>query len=214
MASAHGWLVHVPPSGMWNAFGKPKYIDASVWLPNATRPDVDDALKVTVERYLGAYGPASDADIGRWLGQPRRAPIREAIESLGQRIRRFRGPDGRELVDLEDAPLATGNEDAPSRFLARWDNVILGYETRDRILPADYARAVIKKNADILPTITVNGYVAGTWSLAENGGSTTIEISPLGKISRSSKTEMTDEAERLVRFVGRDSTEHRVEWRD
>ena len=124
MADAHGWLVHVPPSGRWESFAKPRYIDASVWLPDAERPSPEDALRIAVERYLPAYGPASVADIGKWVGQPRLPQVRAALEALGDRVRRFRGPDGRELVDLDGTPLATGEEPAPVRFLARWDSVL------------------------------------------------------------------------------------------
>lgn len=212
MASAHGGLVHVPPSGTWDAFGKPSYIDAEVWLPKAERPEPDGALRTTIERYLGAYGPASEADIGRWLGQPRLAPIHEAIDALGERIRRFRRPDDREVVDLEGAPLATGDEPAPSRFLARWDSVILGYETRDRILPPGLASTVIKKNADIRATFTVDGFVAGTWSVTTSRGSTTLEIKPAATVTKTAKAELTDEAERLVQFMARGANATVVRW--
>jgi hypothetical protein len=212
MASAHGWLVHAPPSGRWDAFGKPRYIDAGVWLPKANRPEPDEALRITIERYLGAYGPASTADVGRWLGQPRPAPIREAVDALADRIRRFQGPDGRELIDLAGAPLATGDEDAPVRFLARWDSVILGYEVRDRILPAALATTAIKKNADILATFTVDGLVAGTWSVSADSGTTNLEIRPVSSVPEAARTELTEEAERLARFVTRDEGRTQVRW--
>ena len=212
MASAHDWLVHVPPSGKWDAFGKPSYIDAGVWLPKARRPEPEAALRTAVERYLGAYGPASDADIGRWLGRPRLAPIREAIDALGERIRRFRGSGDRELVDLDGAPLATGDEPAAGRFVARWDSVIIGYETRERILPSKLAPAIIKKNADIRATFTVDGYVAGTWSVAAGGGSTTLEIKPAVAVPNAAKAQLTDEAERLAQFIARDSGRTEVRW--
>jgi hypothetical protein len=127
MASTHGWLVHVPPSGSWDSFARPRYIDAGIWLPSAVRPDPEAALRVAIERYLGAYGPASIADAGRWIGQPRLSLVREAVASFGDRIRRFRGPDDRELVDVGGALVANGDEPAPARFLARWDSVIIGY---------------------------------------------------------------------------------------
>src|SRR5204862_1288853 len=99
--------------GRWDSFAKPRYIDATAWLPNAIRPGPEEALRIAIERYLRAYGPASVADAGRWIGQPRLALVREAVAALGDRVRRFRGPDDRELVDLVDAPVATGDEPAP-----------------------------------------------------------------------------------------------------
>lgn len=213
MASAHGWLVHVPPSGRWDVFSKPRYVDASAWLPQATQPEPGAALRDATERYLGAYGPASVADIGRWIGQPRLPRVREAVAALGARIRCFRGPDDRELVDLVDAPIADGDEPAPCRFLARWDSVIIGYEARDRILPPDLASAVIiRKNGDFLPSFTVGGFVAGTWSVSSAGRTTTLEIKPVEAVPRAAKTELTDEAERLVRFIARDDSPTEVRW--
>jgi hypothetical protein len=214
MASSHGWLVHVPPSGTWDSFARPRYIDAGVWLPKAACPDPDEALQVTVERYLGGYGPASVVDIGRWIGQPRIPRVRAAIQALGARIRRFRGPDDRELVDVVDAPLADGDEPAPARFLSRWDSVIIGYEARDRILPPALVAAVIKrKNGDFLPSFTIDGLVAGTWSVAASGRKTILEIQPAESVAKGTRTALTDEAERLVRFIARHDDRHEVRWK-
>ena len=55
MAEAHGWLVHVPPSGYWNSFAKSRYVDAGVWIPDATAPDADDGAargRRTISGYL------------------------------------------------------------------------------------------------------------------------------------------------------------------
>ena len=167
MAEAHGWLVHVPPSGRWNSFAKARYVNAGDWLAGATLPEPDEALRLAVDRYLRAYGPASVADIGKWLWQPRLPRVRAALDGLGDRVRTLRGHDGRDLHDLAEGPLATGDEAAPPRFLARWDSVVIGYERRDRILPDAIAGDVIRpKNGDFLPSFTVDGHVAGTWSVA------------------------------------------------
>jgi hypothetical protein len=213
MADAHGWLIHVPPSGRWGSFAKPRYVDASVWLPGATPPDPDEALRISIERYLRTYGPASDADIGKWIGQPRLPRVRAAIGALGERIARYQGPDGRELVDLAGAPLATGDEPAPGRFLARWDEVLIGYDRRERILPDAVAGDVIrKKNGDFLPSFTVDGFVAGTWSVASSPAEAILEIGPSVPVGQAARTELTDEAERLVRFMAPEATRHDVRW--
>jgi hypothetical protein len=215
MADAHGWLVHVPPSGMWDSFARPRYLDASAWIATATPPDPDDALRTAVERYLGAFGPASDADIGKWAGQPRLAAVRAAIDALGERIRRWIGPDGRILFDLVDAPVATGDEPAPGRFLARWDSILIGYERRDRILPDAVAPEVIRaRNGDFLPSFTVDGYVAGTWSVATKASEAVLELTPSVAVPATARASLTEEAERLARFVGRDATRHGVRWVD
>jgi hypothetical protein len=213
VASAPGWLVHVPPSGSWGSFAKPRYVDASVWLPEAVRCDPAEALRVATERYLAAYGPASAEDIGKWVGQPRIGRVRETLEALGDRVRLFRDEDGRQLVDLHDAPLATGDEAAPARFLARWDSAIIGYDRRERIMPPNLAELAIRlKNGDFLPTFTVDGFVAGIWMVETTRHEAILTLTPGGPVPSSVRTELTDEAERLVRFVAADVSRHEVRW--
>jgi hypothetical protein len=165
-----------------------------------------------VRRYLGAYGPASIEDIGRWLGERRPARLRTASAALGDGVRRLDSDDGRQLLDLEGAPLASGDEPAPSRFLARWDSVLIGYDERDRMLPRELAPAVVKKNGDFLPTFLVDGRVGGLWSSETVAGEGVLRLEPLVHIARAERTSLTEEGERLVRFVERDASRHAVRW--
>lgn len=50
-----------------------------------------------------------------------------------------------------------------------WDSVLLAYADRSRIIPPDYRRLVIRSNGDVLPTLLVDGYVAGAWRPLANG---------------------------------------------
>ena len=172
-----------------------------------------DALSLVIRRYLAAYGPASVADIARWAGQRALGPLQGVIAGWGDEVRELEGPDGRRLFDLSDLPLASGDEAAPPRFLARWDSVILGYERRDRILPDALAPAVVRKaHGDVLPTFTVDGWIAGTWSTAAQRTGATMELRPLRTIDASDRRAVADEAERLIRFVEPGATDHRVVW--
>lgn len=212
MASAGGGLVHVPPSGLWRSHGKPRYVDARVWLPREHRPDEADGLRFAVERYLSAYGPASLGDIGKWVGQPRMSSVPAAVESLGERIVPLRGPDERDLVDLAGRSVPDGDSPAPARFLARWDSVLIAYDVRDRILPDGYRAAVIKKNGDFLPTVLVDGPVAGLWTAATTKGDAVLTITPFTKLPRRAMQELEAEGEQLVRFVEPMATRHAVAW--
>jgi hypothetical protein len=212
IASAGGGLVHVPPSGLWRSHGKPRYVDAGVWLPRERRPDGDEGLRLAVERYLNAYGPASLGDIGKWVGQPRLSRVRAAVEALGERIVSFRGPDERDLVDLVELSSPDGDAPAPARFLARWDSVLIAYDVRDRILPDAYRAAVIKKNGDFLPTVLVDGLVAGLWTVEAAKGEATLTITPFTKLTRGTQKELEAEGERLVRFIEPEATRHAVAW--
>jgi hypothetical protein len=172
----------------------------------------EEALQILIQRYLGAYGPASLADIKRWAGERKLPRLRAAAEGLGDDVRRDRASDGRELLDLADAPRATGDEEAPARFLSRWDSVIIGYDDRSRILPAEFAGAVLKKNADILATFLVDGFVGGTWTSETVKGEGVLRLAALAKVPKAERAALEDEGERLVRFVERDANRHEVAW--
>jgi hypothetical protein len=212
IASARGGLVHVPPSGHWRSHGKARYVSAGVWLPNVAFPDEEPALEEALVRYLRAYGPASVADFGQWFGQRRVSQSKAAVERLGDRLVRLRGEGGRELLDLADANLASGDEPAPVRFLARWDSLLVSYDARLRMLPDEYRPAVYKKNADILATFLVDGFVAGTWTWEVAKGIAAIDLQPLQSIGPRVRTDLTGEAERLIRFVEPEATRHEVRW--
>jgi hypothetical protein len=212
MASAGGGLVHVPPSGTWKWHGKPSYIDARVWLPNADSPGPEAGLRIAAERYLAAYGPASATDFGKWVGQPRVSRIKAALAALEDRLVRYTGPDRRELVDLATHDVPDGDVPAPARFLARWDSVLIGYDVRDRIIPEAYRPAVIKKNGDFLPTFLIDGFVAGLWSAETTKGTAVLRLEPFRKVENAGRAALEDEAERLIRFIDAEANSHEVAW--
>jgi hypothetical protein len=50
-----------------------------------------------------------------------------------------------------------------------WDSTLLAYADRSRVIPPDYRRLVTQNNGDVLPTLLVDGYVAGAWRPVEDG---------------------------------------------
>ncbi len=211
IASGRGGLLHVPPSGHWRSHGKARYVAARVWLPDLEIPDEEPALEEAVVRYLRAYGPASVADFGQWFGV-RRVPSNAAVERLGDRLVRLRAHDGRELLDLADAELATGDESAPVRFLSRWDSLLVSYEARLRMLADEHRPAVYKKNADIVASFLVDGFVAGTWTSENAKGVAAIDLQPLERLGRTAREALTEEADRLIRFIEPEADRHDVRW--
>jgi len=150
-----------------------------------------------IRRYLTAFGPSSVRDIGQW-GMLHVPGIKAAVELL-EPLRRFRDEQGRELLDVPRAPLPTADIRAPVRFLPKWDNVLLAWSDRTRILPEPYRKRVIRVNGDVAQTFLVDGFVAGTWR-AEAGR---VVVDPFAKLSRAAAREVKDEAARLEAFLAR-----------
>ncbi|MFF8828520.1 winged helix DNA-binding domain-containing protein [Streptomyces sp. NPDC015131] len=183
--------IHPPPSGTWGQRGATPLTLAETWLG---RPlDTGARLDTLVPRYLAAFGPASVADLQAWSGLTR---LREPVEALRSRLRVLRGPDGRELLDLPDAPLADPDLPAPVRFLPAYDNLLLGHADRTRVI-GDEDRARVVTGSEVRPVFLVDGVVHGVWALKEH----TLQIEPYRPLTGAQAAEVEQEAWRVLDFV-------------
>ncbi|MEO8511564.1 MAG: winged helix DNA-binding domain-containing protein [Chloroflexota bacterium] len=192
-------LVHVPFDG--EGYGRSRYAAAEDWI-GPPPPDLDEATsaRLIAERYLAAFGPASVDDLMSYVGK-RGSPARwrSAIAALGERAVTFTAEDGRVLHDLQDAPRPGEDAVAAPRLLARWDSLLLSHAAsrRERVI-ADGDRArVYTKNADVLPTLLVDGTVAGTWNRA--GG--TVTVQPFQRLDRATRAVLEEQATRLAHLL-------------
>jgi len=167
------------------------------------------AYELVVRRHLGAFGPATVADIATWSSI--RVPnIRSTLAQMKD-LRRFTDERGRELIDLTSAPRPAADIVAPPRFLARFDAAILGHAApeRTRILPEAYRKAVIF-SAEVWPTFLVDGMVAGRWTIAARPREAVLELKPFKRLSRADRAALVGEGEGLVRFYAPESKTHAV----
>jgi hypothetical protein len=148
-----------------------------------------------VRRYLAAFGPATRKDLNAWSMLPM-PPLQAALERLAP-LRRFRDEEGRELYDVARASLPPADAPAPIRFLPKWDNVLLAWADRRRILPEEYRRVVIGQNDDVAQTFLVDGFVAGTWQ--RDGGR--VRVAPFEPLPRPLRDALEDEARRLEAWL-------------
>jgi len=206
--SAHADLVSAPPGGHW-AYGgtNAPYVAARHWIGSGSRPSEADALRLLINRYLAAFGPASLADITQFAGQVP-ARIRPVLEDLAPSLRRFSDEQGRALFDLPRAPRPAAEVKAPVRFLPRYDELLIGYEHRDRVIAARHRAAVYSKNAIIEAVFLVDGLAAGTWSLEMTKADAVLRIVPFGTLARSDRTAALAEAETLARFMAPEAKTH------
>ena len=205
--SAHADLVSAPPGGHWEYGGTDHpYVAATHWIAGA-RPSDPAALEQLLRRYIAAFGPVTLADIGQFAGQVP-ARIRPALAALGPALRRVRDADGRTYVDLPRAARPAADVAAPVRFLPRYDELLVAYHERDRVIAAPYRRAVYSNNAIIEATVLVDGMVAGTWALAREGTAAVVRVAPFGKLSRADRAALIAEGERLAAFLAPEATSH------
>ncbi len=175
-------------------------------LPEA---DPTDAMRAVLAAYLGAFGPATRGDIAQWLGRSVSLFV-EALDSLD--LVSFKTEDGRKLLDLRDAPRPEASVAAPVRFLPKWDNLLLAYDRRERVLPDAIRRVVIRKNGDVLPTFLVDGVVAGSWE-APLKGRAAMSLVPFAPISARNRKAVEREGEELLAWLRPDAAAGEVVWK-
>ncbi len=186
-------MVRVPPSGTWDQRRADLYGLAQTWVRPVTHSQAA-GLEHIVRRYLGGFGPATVREIAEWAGVPH-ATLLPTIERLA--LRRFRDEKGKELVDLQRAPLPDPATPAPVRFLPTWDATLLVHARRTQILPERYRPLVFNtRTPHSVPTFLVDGAVAGTWR--HEGGR--VEIKPFEPLPKAVRREVEDEAKRLEAF--------------
>jgi hypothetical protein len=183
-------VVHHHETALWRAQPEGRFV--AVEEPEPLDPS--EARAELFRRYLAAFGPASRQDLVAWTLM-HAAEIQRALDSL--ELRRFRDEQGRELLDVPRAPLPDPDAPAPVRFLPKWDNVLLAFRDRTRVLPEPHRRKVIGANGDVAQTFLVDGFVAGTWR-ADDGR---VSVEPFASLPRAARREVEEEAERLESFL-------------
>jgi hypothetical protein len=186
-----GHVVHHHEAALWDARHSSRFV--AMEEPDAHDPT--EARAEIIRRYLAAFGPASRRDIVQWT-MMHVPEIQRALDRL-EPLRRFRDERGRELLDVPGAPLPDADTPAPARFLPKWDNVLLAFADRGRVLPEQYRKTVIRMNGDVAQTFLVDGFVAGIWRV-EDGR---IVLEPFAALTRPVRRGLEDEAERLEVFL-------------
>jgi hypothetical protein len=200
-------LVHVPHHG--EGYGRSRYAVAADWLGRQPPPIDDAAARVHVaRRYLAAFGPGTMDDLVAYVGRGKGGvrPWREAVAAIGDDLVELRGDDGRTHFDLAGAQRPEAGTAAPPRLLARWDSLLLSHapKARERVIAEAHRSAVFSKNADVLPTFLIDGFVAGTWELSRMPGEARIDLRSFAPLPRSVRDPLAAEAERVLALLAPD----------
>ena len=190
-----GPLWHHPTGGPWSFGPRPSYVAARIDAA-ARATDPATSMQWLVRRYLEGFGPATIQDIAQF-STIYRPPVKEAVAGLGDELVRLEGPNGEVLLDVPDAPLPAEDTPAPPRLMAMWDSTLMAYRDRSRVIPPDYRTVVMRNNGDVLPTLLVDGHVAGVWRPVESG----IEATAFHPLTDDAWDGLAAEAAALVGFL-------------
>ncbi|MCL2708789.1 MAG: winged helix DNA-binding domain-containing protein [Defluviitaleaceae bacterium] len=120
-----------------------------------------EVLPKLFKRYLSAYGPATLADAAWFFGlQKERKQELFALDLEG--YSRFEHNKGVYYNVEDDADIG---EIPELTLLSGFDPYVVSYIEREDVLPKEYKKAVVMSSGICLPTIAVNGRVAGLWNI-------------------------------------------------
>jgi hypothetical protein len=180
-------LVMVPDEDTRWGFGRAvRFTLAGPWLGAPLAQD--GTQQALVRRYLGAFGPASAKDVQSWSG-------------VGG------------MTALLDEPGAGAA--APPRLLPEFDNLMLAWDDRSRVIADEHRPRVTTKNLRVKATFLVDGRVAGTWTIAAKRRVATLTLTPFAetRIPKRALTQLEAEAERIVRLVEPATRDHAIVWK-
>jgi hypothetical protein len=194
-------MVQLPPRGLWRTNAGAQHLPLATWTGCGVEPAAPDGSdpvgEALVRRYLTAFGPAATADLRAWSGL---AGLPRAVAAVRDELVSFRDERGRELLDLPDAPRPDPDTPAPVRFLPAFDNAILGYDDRTRIVDDVHRGLSVAGERAVL----VDGRVAGTWTVDAD----VVVITPLRRFSRADRAAVAEEGRAVAAFLS-DGEHHR-----
>jgi hypothetical protein len=182
-AARLGKLCHGPPRG-----SRVTFVRTDQWI-EWREVDPGEALAEAHRRFAATYAPAGARQFAQWFGgKPADVPsIPEvAAEPAGGR--------------------------GPVRLLPEYDCYVMGFREREQLVP-ESVRERIKahpkgrfEGVAAVPTVLVDGVVAGTWRRAKRGKKVEIEVEPARALTNHERRELEAEAGRIGTFLGAEPT--------
>ncbi|QKV75694.1 winged helix DNA-binding domain-containing protein [Amycolatopsis sp. Hca4] len=195
-------LVQTPPRAIWGKAGQTTYACLDEWVGAPLPPPSPASL---ISRYLRAFGPATVADVQTWAGITRLGEVASSMD-----LRRYRDPDGRELLDLPELTVPDEDVPAPPRLLGPFDQMILSYADRTRIISDADRKRVISQNGLVKGTLLVGGRVCGFWEIKAAKKAAVIELSPFEKLTKRDTAALEKSAGELVQWAEAAAETHEV----
>jgi DNA glycosylase AlkZ-like len=168
------------------------------WIGERPVVQRDAALNELARRYLGAFGPATEADFAGWAGLGLRE-IRSALGGIGGELVQAR-------IGGQPAWMLKGARRRPRcgivRLLPAWDTYLMGHRDRKFLTEPSTWQRIMPGGGILRPTIVLDGVAVGMWRLHRTGRALQVEAEPFGDIDAATADALAEEAVDVGRFEG------------
>jgi hypothetical protein len=172
------------------------------WLGRLERLEATEAGRELVRRYLGAYGPATADDLGRWLGF-RGARLKRLFATVQDELEEVEVEGEKASLFAADvAELRSSARPASVRLLPAFDPFVVGARPRSYLVAAKHEPRIFRPQAWFSPVVLVDGRAAGIWSHERRGRALRVAIEPFTRLSAATRKALTEEVELLAAFLG------------
>ncbi len=167
LAWERGTIAYINATTAWNREGRTFAITSAAYPALDLSATRDQSITDLVTAYFERYGPATIRDATWWSGLPA-TDITTALLACGRPVIAVATPWSEDpcLMFADQMEESVGNEVATGvQFLAHEDTALKAYfQTRSRYLGNLPQRDAFNQIGEVLPTVIVDGMVAGTWS--------------------------------------------------
>ena len=198
--SFQGKLCFAPGEGQRVRFTHP-----GTWLDGYAEHDPEDALQAVIRRYLGTYGPASNADLARWWAGFTPPQARRALEALDDVVEVDVGGLRRWMLAAHLDEIGEASVTKSVRLLPMFDQYVVG-SSRDAeaVLATDYKPLVFRKSAWISAVILIDGRIEGVWKHEVKGKRVVVTLEPFEKLPRWAPSLIQEELESFAAFFDKE----------
>jgi hypothetical protein len=178
---------------------QPTFALLDEWAPKTRNLERTEALAELARRYFTSHGPATLHDFAWWSGL-KISEARAAIETAGAHL----------ASEMIDGKACWMSPDRPARrtasprvhLLPGFDEYMLGYQDRSAALDPQHAQKIVPGgNGMFMPTLVINGRVAGTWKRVVKKKSVVITVAPFAPLNKAEVRALAPAAERYGRFL-------------
>jgi hypothetical protein len=161
------------------------------------------AIQILVEKYLKAYGPATENDISWWTGQTK-STIRKALKPVESKLSRINisSIEGSFIIinsDLENIQNLKNTNESSLSLLPRLDPYPMGYKERERYIDITNYKKIFDRSGNITSTIFLDGTAIGVWDTEEKP-KPTIKYHLFQSIEKNLLNELYSKSEKIGQF--------------